>query len=121
MGMKTPVIRHYQGNGDPDANPAKVSYRRIPDDESHEYTLCGSLCTTNDDLVRSVRMTEILPGDVLAFENIGAYSVTEAMYLFLSRELPKVVLVQQDGSWFLARDVKKTSPINTVCGSMDWM
>ena len=119
MGMKTPVICHYQGNGDPDANPAKVSYRRIPDDESHEYALCGSLCTTNDDLVRSVRMAEIRPGDVLAFENIGAYSVTEAMYLFLSRDLPRVVLVQQDGSWLLARDVKKTSPINTVCGAMD--
>ena len=66
-------------------------------------------------------MAEIRPGDVLAFENIGAYSVTEAMYLFLSRDLPRVVLVQPDGSWHLARDVKKTSPINTVCGTMDRM
>ncbi|MGN1023032.1 MAG: diaminopimelate decarboxylase family protein [Lachnospiraceae bacterium] len=121
MGMKLPVIRHYQGNGDPDQSPAEISYHRLQDDESHEYTLCGSLCTTNDDLVRSVRMAELCLGDVLAFENIGAYSVTEAMYLFLSRNLPKIVLVQQDGSWLLARDAKKTSPINTVCGRMDRM
>lgn len=114
MGMKCPVIRHFAGNGDPDADPASVSYHLVSDDASREYALCGSLCTTNDDLVRSAAMSEIRMGDILVFENIGAYSVTEAMYLFLSREMPKIVFCGENGKLTLARDTVKTSPINTI-------
>lgn len=119
MGMKEPVIRHFRGNGDPDALPETVCYRRISDtDESEEvledWTICGSLCTTNDDLVRTRRMAEPRLGDVLVFENLGAYSVTEGIYLFLSRKMPRIVLYNGISDICLVRDFVDTDPINTA-------
>ncbi len=115
MGMKEPVIRHYRGNGDPDAALDTVSLQRIPDDteDAKSWALCGSLCTTNDDLVRSRKMAEPQPGDVLAFENIGAYSVTEGIYLFLSRKMPRIVLYNDISDIRLVRDFVDTSVLNT--------
>ena len=37
-------------------------------------------------------------GDRLIFENIGAYSVTEASYLFLSRDMPVIYLKNWNGT-----------------------
>ncbi len=118
MGMKEPVIRHFRGNGDPDALPGTVDYRRIPDTEEageplEDWTICGSLCTTNDDLVRTRHMAEPRPGDILVFENLGAYSVTEGIYLFLSRKMPRIVLYNDISDICLARDFVDTDPINT--------
>ena len=100
MGMKIPVIRHYR-NGSV-----------IDDTVGNTYTLCGSLCTTNDILVRSLPLNDPSIGDLLVFENIGAYSVTEALGLFLSRTLPQVVLYS-NGTPTLVRDRKETWPINS--------
>ena len=50
----------------------------------------------------------------LAFENVGAYSVTEGIYLFLSRAMPKVYLKDECGSLTLVRDAIETSTINTM-------
>ncbi len=118
MGMKEPVIRHFRGNGDPDARPEEVTYRRISDAEEdgealEDWTICGSLCTTNDDLVRTRRMTEPRLGDLLVFENLGAYSVTEGIYLFLSRKMPRIVLYNDISDICLVRDFVDTDPINT--------
>ncbi len=60
-----------------------------------EVTICGALCTTNDVLVRSVRLPEKKPGDRLVFMNAGAYCVTEGISLFLSRDLPSIVIEKQ--------------------------
>ena len=97
MGMKQPVI-------DQLAN----------DRDAHEiYCLCGSLCTTNDVMVRKIEMKKLELGDVLAFHNIGAYSVTEGIHLFLSRTMPRIILRNKENDYVLARDFKKTSTINT--------
>ena len=79
MGMKVPVIGHYR-NG-----------IKIDDSNGDPYTVCGSLCTTNDVLVRTKKLDSPQIGDTLVFSNIGAYSVTESMGLFLSRSLPKII------------------------------
>lgn len=82
MGLKIPVIKFLsseeRGRGD--------------DLDMASYTLCGSLCTTNDVLVRDIKTDKPLIGDVLAFTNIGAYSVTEGINLFLSRTMPKIAI-----------------------------
>jgi len=96
MGMKVPVIRNLSEKSGENTN----------------YTLCGSLCTTNDILVRSYDMTAPAIGDVLVFCNIGAYSITEGIYLFLSRSLPKV-LIYKDGQDTLVRDTMQSWIINT--------
>ena len=98
MGMRVPVITHIPGE-----NHAS--------DESADWSLCGSLCTTADVLVRQIALPGLVPGDVLAFHNIGAYSVTEGPALFLSRNMPKIVLYGENGAR-LVRDTIQSSKIN---------
>ncbi len=98
MGMRIPHITHLHKNC-------------VAGNETRNWTLCGSLCTTADVLVRSAPFCELEIGDVLAFHNIGAYSVTEGPNLFLSRNLPRIVL-RRDGKARLVRDVIYSSSIN---------
>lgn len=102
MGLKLPVIRNASVEG---GSGGPLPRERRP------WTLCGSLCTTNDVLVRQLDRP-LAPDDVLVFENIGAYSVTESMYLFLSRAMPRVILRRGRGDYVLARDVVQTSMLN---------
>lgn len=101
MGMKNPVIWHLDNNGN------------IIDEKNEEWKICGSLCTTNDNLVREYKTSHINIGDYLIFCNIGAYSVTEGIYLFLSRMLPKIIVYNGDGKYVIRRDFIETSSINT--------
>ena len=98
MGMKCPVIERITES---------------EDTETKEWCLCGSLCTTNDILVRGIQFTGLQRGDLLCFKNIGAYSVTEGMYLFLSRTMPKVILRNKEGDYEVARDFMESWKINT--------
>lgn len=79
--------------------------------EAVPYCLCGSLCTVSDVLVREVTLPCLRQGDVLVFEKCGAYSVTEASGLFLSRDLPAVYL-RQGGEFSLVRRAIPTWEIN---------
>lgn len=101
MGLKVPVTANLS---------ALADSMRAQDTRS--WTLCGSLCTVNDVLVREVELDSLEMGDVLAFANAGAYSVTEGAHLFLSRTMPRVVL-RYDGGCELARDFIETSTLNT--------
>lgn len=98
MGMRVPHIAHLPG---PHHTPG----------ENQDVMLCGSLCTTADVLVRKASLPPLSVGDVLAFGRIGAYSVTEGPALFLSRNMPRIVLRREDGD-VLARDVIHTSSLN---------
>ncbi|MCR4907993.1 MAG: alanine racemase [Lachnospiraceae bacterium] len=102
MGMYRPLIRHFSSAGEPKRDTS----------EKEHFTLCGSLCTTADVLVRDCPLAKPDIGDVLAFYNIGAYSVTEGMYLFLSRELPAVVTYSADGGAHCVRGRVRSSEIN---------
>ena len=77
MAMRTPIIKHIK-NDDQE------------NDDLKEWCVCGSLCTFADVLVRKVKFDNLKIGDVLAFYNAGAYSITEAPYLFLSRRMPEI-------------------------------
>ena len=102
MGLHVPVIANLT---------AQVSDPATRTDGSREWCLCGSLCTVNDVLVRSVEMSSLERGDVLAFKNAGAYSVTEGVHLFLSRTMPRVLLCDGEDVR-LARDFTESWPIN---------
>ena len=114
MGMKLPVIQDLSAAGRGGAvvpgGPAPLGPATSG---AHEWSLCGSLCTTADVLVRSLPMDDLRMGDVLALRNLGAYSVTEGIHLFLSRTMPRVLLVEEDGSVTIARDWVQTSVLNT--------
>lgn len=97
MGMKLPVLRHFRRgeNGFDSVLPG--------DGPGQSWALCGSLCTTNDVLIRSIDLQKPAHGDVFVFCHCGAYSVTEAIALFLSRDMPKIFLYQE-GELRLIRD-----------------
>lgn len=64
-------------------------------DQNRESTICGALCTDNDVLARSANIPEKEVGERLIFLNAGAYCITEGISLFLSRDLPGVVVEKQ--------------------------
>ena len=98
MGMRVPHILHLAADG-------------RPADEPEDVMLCGSLCTTADVMVRKATLPALSVGDVLCFTRIGAYSVTEGPALFLSRDMPRIVLLGESGAR-LVRDVIHTSKLN---------
>lgn len=87
MAMQVPPIRVYGGEVSENEEKLSVELTQMPD---ADYTLCGSLCTVADVLVREVKLKKLEPGDILEFAHCGAYSVTEAPALFLSRQLPAI-------------------------------
>lgn len=107
MGLKVPVIEFLSSDVRKEEAGDLSNIRA----EINTYTICGSLCTTNDVIVRSLEMEKPEIGDVLAFTNIGAYSVTEGIYLFLSRTMPKIVIFK-GGKSELIRDRIDTWKLN---------
>ncbi len=76
--------------------------------EYGEWTICGSLCTVNDVLVRKLILQNPQIGDSIIFKNTGAYAMTEGMALFLSHELPAVVLYSKKDGFKIARKKQET-------------
>lgn len=106
MAMKRPDIVYL---------PLRESREAAVGNEGTEslWNLCGSLCTVSDVLVKGLPLAEPEPGDLLAFQKIGAYSVTEGIYLFLSRDLPKVFFYTKKDGEVLVRDALKTNGWNS--------
>lgn len=78
-----------------------------------QWTLCGSLCSTADILAREMPFEDLAIGDILVFEHTGAYSVTEGMALFLSREMPEVHVYSQETGLTKLRELILTDVFNT--------
>ena len=69
--------------------PRKSGGRRRPSSHSQKsLVLAGPLCTSLDILHPAARLPLPVRGDLLAFENAGAYGFTESMPLFLSHGWP---------------------------------
>lgn len=96
MAMKLPFYKQFGSDG-----------------EESEWTVCGSLCTTADVLVKNLPLKTPSVGDVIRFDKVGAYSVTEGIYLFLSRDLPGVYFKQND-NLTLVRQSVQTDKINSI-------
>lgn len=77
------------------------------------WNVFGSLCTVNDILAKQIALPNLDTGSILAFEQVGAYSMTEGISLFLSRDLPAVVTVDATGHAYLDRAAIPTHPFNT--------
>lgn len=105
MAMRTPVIEYV---------PAGNKTDSLLLNQEREYMICGSLCTFADILARGILLPSPEIGDCLVFENIGAYSVTEGSYLFLSHALPEIYIKQQDGQIRKVRNAQESWLINSV-------
>lgn len=101
MAMKTPYLSYFPQHP-------------VEDREDTEWTVYGSLCTVADILLKKLPLKDARVGDYLVFHNIGAYSVTEGIYLFLSRRMPKIYLYSnRDGAGLVRKDLE-TWTLNTV-------
>jgi len=98
MGMNSPVMQHIKTTNDM---------------EEKKWCICGSLCSTNDIEIRAFDGKGLSIHDLLVFNNIGAYSITEGIYLFLSRTMPKVLLRNENGDYIVARDFTESHVLNT--------
>jgi len=96
LAMKKPPILHFDHR----------------DGEKKEWTVCGSLCTVNDVLVKKYPFQNLQIGDRLVFQKTGAYSATEGMSLFLSRDLPQIFLYSANDSFRIARPHLQTNAFN---------
>lgn len=77
------------------------------------WNLCGSLCTVADVLVKDFE-TALAYNDVIAFKNVGAYSITEGISLFLSRDLPQVNVFSKDQGLVTLRDIVHIDTLNSA-------
>ena len=96
MAMRVPLITHIP------AIPVDLR------DETKEWTICGSLCTFADVLVRKTSFTDLQIGDYLVFQNAGAYSVTESPALFLSRKMPVLYSYNQTDGLCVMREAMES-------------
>lgn len=99
MGMKIPHM--------------KVLQKQVAVQEQMPWTICGSLCTVNDVILKGALLPMLAKGDCIVFENCGAYSVTEGMALFLSRELPQILFFTKENGFEIEREQIETNIINS--------
>lgn len=109
MAMQVPPIRVYGGEVSENEEKPGVELTQLPETD---YTLCGSLCTVADVLVREVKLKKLELGDVLEFGHCGAYSVTEAPALFLSRQLPAIYAYSKGCGYECLREHIPAAEIN---------
>ena len=109
MAMQVPPIKVYAGEVSENEGKNGVELTELP---YTDYTLCGSLCTVADVLVREVKLKKLELGDVLEFGHCGAYSVTEAPALFLSRQLPAIYAYSKECGYECLREHIPAAEIN---------
>lgn len=78
-----------------------------------EWIVCGSLCTINDILMQKYCAEDLRCNDVLVFERAGAYAMTEGMSLFLSHELPRVMIYDRETGIETVREEIQTYHLNS--------
>ena len=103
MAMKSPVFRKVGATAG----------------AAQPWNICGALCTVNDIMAKQAPIVNLSVGDVLAFSRAGAYCATEGRALFLSRDLPSVVVRDVSGNMRIARHRLETASFNSSNGSQD--
>lgn len=94
-------------------HPIHKLYPKRDNHNPEMWNLCGALCTINDLIVKQLPITDLKKGDVFIFENTGAYSMTEGISLFLSRDLPAVYFYK-DEVLTKVRSHLPTYPMNSI-------
>ena len=110
MGMKLPPVTHLRVAKSPSNDSAYIPARSEQTEAA--YTVCGSLCTLSDVILRSIKLSAPQIGDLLVFSDIGAYSVTEGIYLLLSHPLPRIFMYSQNAGLREVRGAFETYTLN---------
>lgn len=88
-------------------------YGKESQDKTQSWNICGSLCSMNDIVSKQTELSDIEIGDIICFENTGAYSVTEGISLFLSRDIPAVYLTDGKNGYRCVREPYESNLLNT--------
>lgn len=88
-GMYLPYMKLMKKEEDGTYREEKMVFD-TDNEQTAKWNICGALCTGNDVICRAAPLGDVKIGDVLVFERVGAYSITEGMLHFLSRNLPEV-------------------------------
>lgn len=92
LGIRTPHMEHLCG---------------MPSGRISGCMICGALCNEADVLARSAAVDEgVQRGDLLIFCGAGAYCATEASNLFLSMEMPSVLVYNKMNNVFCTQDMR---------------
>ena len=92
--------------------PKMSIYPKRKEKNKEVWNICGSLCTINDILVKKLELSDLKIGDILVFKNTGAYSMTEGISLFLSRDLPQILISDINNNIRMARKITPTYNLN---------
>lgn len=103
LAMRIPEIIIYQNNHILSSNKEK--------NKEENWNICGSLCTINDILIKQLPINDLQIGDYLIFKRVGAYSVTEGISLFLSRNLPSIIKKDRQENY---QQIRKNLPIYSL-------
>ena len=93
--------------------PVRVLRTKNGKSKKKIWNVCGALCTVHDVLLKNYETDDISMGDIFIFDDAGAYSVTEAPFMFLSRELPQILVVDENDNIVLIRKQMPTYYINS--------
>ena len=114
MAMKIPAYTFVKADGTIAAGVDMAKKQAVQTAENMEkWTIVGSLCTVGDVIVKNIPIGNPQPKDKIIFYNIGAYSVTEGIYLFLSRRMPKIIAYSKKEKSVVYRDFKYSDVINS--------
>lgn len=100
LGMNVPDVLHVRDGLVQDSNDETL------------YEVGGALCTVNDVLLRNHPLNNPKEGDILIFNNTGAYSCMESPVLFLSRQMPRIFALNE-GKVTMLRDVIESFEFNS--------
>ena len=117
MAMKIPKFCHVKQETEYTKSRTEQSEKEPVLNERGEeeaWNICGSLCTVSDVIVKQLPLVDAKIGDVLVFERTGAYSVTEGIYLFLSRDLPQIFFWSEENGLEQIRGALPTNEWNSV-------
>ena len=103
MGMKKPFMKYLDKSH---------KIRNLDTDSGEDWTICGALCTVNDVIVRKKNVDNPCIDDIIIFEKTGAYSASEGMAMFLTRELPSIYLWDNKERLKLVRDTIEVYTLN---------
>lgn len=86
----------------------KTNKERMQD----RWMVCGALCTINDILLKNYEAETLEEGDLFIFHDTGAYAMTDTSVLFLSRDLPVILIENEDKSIECIRKKKQSACLN---------
>lgn len=92
--------------------PQMEIFPKRDNNDTEIWNICGSLCTINDILVKKIEVSNLQVGDIFIFKNTGAYCSTEGISLFLSRDLPQVLVNDINDNIKVVRKITPTYNLN---------